>query len=92
MPDAMKDRVATLTPRQCQIVRLISLGCMSQETAKILGITRVAVESNRAKAKKRLGVGKAALLTRIAIKFKLSSLTDELSKAELKKLGRKAAK
>jgi predicted transcriptional regulator len=65
---------------------------MSQEIAKILGITRVAVESYRAKAKERLGVGKTALLTRIAIQYKLSSLGDELSKAELKKLGRTAVK
>lgn len=88
----MKDRVAALTPQQCQIVRLISLGCMSQEIAKMLGINRVAVESSRAKAKERLGVGKSALLTRIAIKYRLSPLGDELTKAELKKLGRKAAK
>lgn len=87
----MKDRIATLTSRQCQVVRLTSLGCMSKEIAKILGIPRVAVESHRAKAKERLGVGKAALLTRIAIEYKLSSLTDTLSKAELKKLGSKAA-
>lgn len=92
MADAMKDRVATLSPRQREIVRLTSLGCTSHEIAKILGMSRWTVENHQFQAKERLGINKSALVTRIAIKYKLSPLTDELSKAELRKLGRKAAK
>jgi DNA-binding CsgD family transcriptional regulator len=40
MADAMKDRVASLSPRQREIVRLTSLGCTSHEVAKILGMSR----------------------------------------------------
>ena len=41
MPDSMKARVASLSPRQHQIVRLTSLGCTSHEIATVLGMSRV---------------------------------------------------
>ena len=92
MPDLMKTRVAALSPRQRQIVRLTSLGCTSHEIAAILGMSRWTVENHQFQAKQRLGVSKAALLTRIAIKYKISSLSDELSKSELRKVSRKNPK
>lgn len=92
MPDLMKARVASLSPRQREIVRLTSLGCTSHEIATILGMSRWTVENHQFQAKERLGISKAALLTRIAIKYKVSPLGDELTKAEVRKLGRKAAK
>lgn len=92
MADEMKDRVATLSPRQREIVRLTSLGCTSHEIAQILGMSRWTVENHQFQAKERLGISKAALLTRIAVKYKVSPLADELSKAEQKKLSSKKAK
>lgn len=92
MSDPMKARVASLSPRQREIVRLTSLGCTSHEIATILGMSRWTVENHQFQAKERLGISKAALLTRIAIKYKVSPLTDELTKAEQRKLGKKAAK
>ena len=92
MPDSMKARVASLSPRQRQIVRLTSLGCTSHEIATILGMSRWTVENHQFQAKERLGVSKAAVLTRIAIKYKISPLDDALSRAEERKLGRKAAR
>jgi len=92
MPDLMKAKVAALSPRQREIVRLTSLGCTSHEIAAILGMSRWTVENHQFQAKERLGVSKAAVLTRIAIKYKISSLNDELSKAELRKLARNKAK
>jgi DNA-binding CsgD family transcriptional regulator len=86
MRDTMKARVASLSPRQRQIVRLTSLGCTSHQIAKILGMSRWTVENHQFQAKERLGVSKAALLTRIAIKFKISPITDELTKSEQRKL------
>lgn len=88
----MKERVASLSPRQREIVRLTSLGCTSHEVATILGMSRWTVENHQFQAKERLGISKAALLTRIAIKYKVSPLTDDLTKAELRKLGRKPPK
>lgn len=92
MPESMKARVASLSPRQREIVRLTSLGCTSHDIATILGMSRWTVENHQFQAKERLGVSKAAVLTRIAIKYKISPLDDELSRTEERKLGRKAAK
>jgi DNA-binding CsgD family transcriptional regulator len=92
MPDPMKARVATLSPRQREIVRLTSLGCTSHEIATILGMSRWTVENHQFQAKERLGVSKAAVLTRIAIKYKISPLDDALTRAEERKLARKAAR
>ena len=92
MPDLMKARVASLSPRQREIVRLTSLGCTSHEIAAILGMSRWTVENHQFQAKERLGVSKAAVLTRIALKYKISSLKDQLTKAELRKLARKSPK
>jgi DNA-binding CsgD family transcriptional regulator len=88
MRDSMKARVASLSPRQRQIVRLTSLGCTSHQIATILGMSRWTVENHQFQAKERLGVSKAALLTRIAIKYKISPLTDELTKSEQRKLAK----
>ena len=92
MPDSMKARVASLSPRQRQIVRLTSLGCTSHEIATILGMSRWTVENHQFQAKERLGVSKAAVLTRIAIKYKISPLDDALSRAEERKLALKTAR
>jgi DNA-binding CsgD family transcriptional regulator len=91
MRGTMKSRVEALSPRQRQIVRLTSLGCTSHQIATILGMSRWTVENHQFQAKERLGVSKAAVLTRVAIKYKISPLNDELSAAEKKKLEKKAA-
>jgi len=88
MSDSMKARVESLSPRQRQVVRLTSLGCTSREIAAILGMSRWTVENHQFLAKERLGVGKAALLTRIAIKYKISPLDDQLTPAEQRRLAR----
>ncbi|HVT28947.1 MAG TPA: helix-turn-helix transcriptional regulator [Lacipirellulaceae bacterium] len=92
MPDSMKARVASLSPRQRQIVRLTSLGCTSHEIATILDMSRWTVENHQFQAKERLGISKAAVLTRIAIKYKISPLDDELTRAEQRKLIRKTSR
>ena len=92
MGDSMKSRVDLLSPRQRQIVRLTSLGCTSHEIATILSMSRWTVENHQFQAKERLGVSKAAVLTRVAIKHKISPLDDKLSAAEERKLAGKAEK
>jgi DNA-binding CsgD family transcriptional regulator len=76
----------------CEAERLTSLGCSSHEIAKILGMSRWTVENHQFQAKERLGISKAALLTRIAVEYKVSPLTDKLSAAEQKKLSAKETK
>jgi hypothetical protein len=49
-------------------------------------MSRWTVENHQFQAKERLGVSKAAVLTRIAIKHKISPLDDKLSASEERKL------
>lgn len=85
----MKSRAATLTPRQSEVVRLVSLGCTNEEAANILGLAVSTVDNHKAAAMKMLGTDKATLLTRIAIKNKITKLDETLTAAEKRKSGRK---
>ena len=77
-----------LTARQQEIVRLVSLGCTVGEMAAILKLSPSTVDNHRARAMAVLGTDKAALVTRLAIKLRISSLTDKLSAAEKRRSGR----
>jgi DNA-binding NarL/FixJ family response regulator len=85
----MKSRAASLTPRQSEVVRLVSLGCTNEEAANILGLAVSTVDNHKAAAMKTLGTDKATLLTRIAIKNKITKLDETLTAAEKRKSGRK---
>lgn len=89
MPRSMKERVRDLTPRLREVVRLVSLGCSQSEIAAILGIEMSTVDNHRLAAMRTLGVGKAAIVTRLAIKHRISSLSDQLTRAEKRRLARK---
>jgi len=84
----MKERVRDLTPRHREVVRLVSLGCSHPEVAAILDIAPSTVENHLLTATKRLGVSKPPLLTRVAIKHRISSLDDQLTRSEKRKLAR----
>ena len=85
----MKDRVAALTDRQREVLRLVSLGCDSVEIAAVLGIAHRTAMNHRDRLMAALGVNKAALLVRIAIKHRVSSLNDRLTLAEKRRSGRR---
>lgn len=78
-----------LTPREREVVRLASLGCTSEEIGKILKLVPSTVVSHKARAMAKLKTDKATLLTRLAIKLKISDLDDKLTTAEQRKSGRK---
>jgi DNA-binding CsgD family transcriptional regulator len=78
-----------LTPRQLEIVRLVSLGCTTEEIAPILGIAVSTVDNHKAAAMRILGTDKSTLLVRLAIKHKITSMADKLTAAEKRKSGRK---
>ncbi len=85
----MKYKREPLTKRQTQVVRLMSLGCTVYETAAVLKLAPSTVDNHKGTAMKRLGVNKMALLTRVAIKLKITSLTDRLTPTEKRRSGRK---
>lgn len=78
-----------LTEREKEVVRLCSLGCSVPEAAEILRLAPSTVDNHKSRAMAKLGTDKAALLTRLAVKMKISSLTDKLTPTEKRRSGRK---
>ena len=78
-----------LTPRQTEVTRLVSLGCDTHEIAAILNIAESTATVHKASAMKLLGTDKSTLLTRLAIKLKITSANETLTPAEKRKSGRK---
>jgi DNA-binding CsgD family transcriptional regulator len=89
MDTKIKARVAALTPRQREVVRLISLGCTVKEAAGVLDLAPNTVDNHRTRAMKVLDVDRATLLTRVAIKYGVSGLNDKLSATEQRNRSRK---
>ncbi len=72
----------TLSDHEKQLIRLTTLGCTLNETARILSLTPKAAYLCKTHAMQKLGVNKVALLTRVALKRRITSMTDELTPAE----------
>jgi DNA-binding CsgD family transcriptional regulator len=75
-----------LTARETQVARLLSLGCSMRDAGAILGITVSTVDNTKSSAMAKLGVSKAATLTRVAILTGISGLRDQLTPAEKRRL------
>ena len=88
MSNRMSLKVVALTPRQREVVRFVSLGCSVAEISAILGLAASTVDNHKAAAMSTLGVDKATILTRVAIKHRISTLNDQLTRSEKRKLGK----
>jgi DNA-binding NarL/FixJ family response regulator len=62
-----KDRLATLSPRQREVLRLIAEGRTTKQIAQVLEISVKTVETHRAQLMERLGIHDVAGLVRYAI-------------------------
>ena len=78
-----------LTNRHRQVVRLLSLGCTVNEAAAILRLAPSTVDNHKTEAMSRLGTNKLALLTRMALKMRITTMQDKLTSAEKRRSGRK---
>lgn len=78
-----------LSTREREVIRLVSLGCTVKEAAAILKLAPHTVDNHKARAMSKLGTDKAALVTRIAIKLRITTLRDKLTLAEKRRSGRK---
>lgn len=78
-----------LTQRHKQVIRLLSLGCTVNEAAAILRLAPSTVDNHKTEAMSRLGTNKLALLTRMALKMRITTLKDKLTTAEKRRSGRK---
>jgi DNA-binding NarL/FixJ family response regulator len=67
-----EDRLAQLTGREREVLRLIVEGRTNKETAAALGISHRTVETHRENILKKLGIRSVAELTRLAIETGLS--------------------
>ncbi len=78
-----------LTEREREVVRLVSLGCSVKEAAKILKVAPSTVDNHKSRAMAKLGTDKVALVTRRAIKMRITSMKDKLTLVEKRRSGRK---
>jgi DNA-binding NarL/FixJ family response regulator len=88
MAQSMNEKVRGLSPRLREVTRLVSLGCTNEQIAAILGLEPSTVDNHKQRAYRALGVSKSVILTRVAIKHRLSSLNDELTRTEKRRLAR----
>lgn len=78
-----------LTERETEVVRLVSLGCTVKEAAAVLKLAPSTVDNHKACAMAKLGTDKIALVTRLALKMRISNMKDTLTPAEKRRSGRK---
>jgi len=78
-----------LTAREKEVVRLLSLGCTVPQAAAILKLAPSTVDNHKTRAMGKLGTDKLALLTRLAIQKRITSMRDKLTLAEKRRSGRK---
>jgi DNA-binding CsgD family transcriptional regulator len=84
-----KMKKSILTDREQEVVRLVSLGLSVGETAKVLKLAPSTIDNHRTRAMVKMGVDKATLLTRMAIKLRITSLKDQLTLTEKRRSGRR---
>lgn len=73
-PDALPDPLASLSPRQRQILQMVVEGESTKEIGYRLGLSHKTVETHRRAMARRLGIHDTATLTRFAIKAGLTSV------------------
>jgi DNA-binding NarL/FixJ family response regulator len=72
-----RDLLATLSPRQREVLRLIAEGLTTKKIAQVLKISVKTVETHRAQLMQRLGIHDVAGLVRYAIMVGLIDVTKE---------------
>ncbi len=78
-----------LTDREREVVRLVSLGCTVKEAAAVLKLAPSTVDNHKARAMAKLETDKIALVTRLAIKMRITSMKDTLTNLEKRRSGRR---
>lgn len=68
---AVRRRLRTLTPRQLEVLRLVTAGHTTREIARRLKLSAKTVESHRGEVMKRLGIHDVVALVRYAIRVGL---------------------
>lgn len=72
--DENGSHLATLTPREIEVLKLVALGHSVKDCAELLDLAPSTVDNHKARLMKKLGVHKALDLTRLAIREGLVSV------------------
>jgi DNA-binding NarL/FixJ family response regulator len=73
---AIRQRIETLSPRQLQVLGLVSQGLTTKQVAERLGISDKTVETHRGEIMKRTGLHDVVSLVRFAIRLGLVPAAD----------------
>jgi FixJ family two-component response regulator len=69
----LRNRLATLTPRERQVLALVVTGLLNKQIAGELGTTDLTIKAHRGRVMRKMGAGSLADLVRMAEKLKISS-------------------
>ena len=69
----IRNRLATLTPREHQVLALVVTGLLNKQIAGELGTTDLTIKAHRGRVMRKMGAGSLADLVRMAEKLKISS-------------------
>jgi RNA polymerase sigma factor (sigma-70 family) len=69
----LRDRLASLTPRERQVLTLVVAGLLNKQIAGELGATEMTIKVHRGRVMRKMGAGSLADLVRMAGKLKISS-------------------
>jgi DNA-binding NarL/FixJ family response regulator len=70
------ERIAQLTPRECDVLRGVASGSTNKAIAAALGISPRTVETHRERLMRKLGVGTVAGLTALALEAGMLTAPD----------------
>lgn len=79
-------KVPKFTPAEQRVVRLITLGLSTKEVARVLGKAVSTVDNQRTSAMRAAEINTATLLVRVALKAGITTLDDDLTPSERRRL------
>lgn len=79
-------KVPKFTPAEQRVVRLITLGLSTKEVARVLGKAVSTVDNQRTSAMRAAEINTATLLVRVALKAGITTLEDDLTPSERRRL------
>jgi len=71
--DSLRQRYASLTPRECEVMALVVAGVLNKQIAAALGIVERTVKVHRGRVMEKMGVNSLADLVRVAERLGLGN-------------------